>query len=199
MTKSHVRIFHAVPNAPAVDVYVNSNIVAEGLAYSKFTPYLPIDAGSYKVTVYPTGTTDKALIDTTLDVSLDTIYTVAAVGLPSNPKLFPIVDPKPTLKPGMMGIRFIHLSPDAPAVTVRGNGQTYFDALSYEDVTQYYMQTPGTYTFEVYPVADPKKAVLIVPHIHFKGYRYYSFYIIGLVNMPPMIEAVIPLDGSSYL
>lgn len=197
--KSHIRVLHAVPNAPAVDVYINENIVVEALGYSKFTPYLPVQPGTYKVDVYATGTSENPLIESQLTVPADKIYTVAAIGLPSSPSLYPIEDTKSKLKAGDLGLRFIHLSPDAPAVTVKTKGKAFFQDFKYKDVTDYFELPPGKYTFEVFLASDQSKPILVVPNVVLKGYRYYSFIIIGLTNMPPGIEAVIPLDGSSYL
>lgn len=199
MKKSHLRVLHAVPNAPSVDVYLNENIVVEALGYSKFTPYLPVAPGSYKVTVYPAGTSATPLIEAELAVPADKIYTVAAIGLPSNPNLYPIEDTKPDLKPKDLGLRFIQLSPDAPPLTVKTKSKAFFEDFNYKDVTAYYNLPPGKYTFEVFLASDQSKPILVVPNVVLKGYRYYSFIIIGLTNMEPGIEAVIPLDGSSYL
>ena len=49
---SYVRVFHASPNAPAVDIYVNGSLVFENLSYKEFTEYVPLPMGEYNVQVY---------------------------------------------------------------------------------------------------------------------------------------------------
>lgn len=196
---THIRLFHAVPNAPAVDVYLNGDLISEGLAYSKFTPYLPVEPGDYTVEIYPTGTSQPLILESDVTIPDDKIYTVAVIGLPSSPSLYPIEDPRTPLEPNTVGLRFGHLSPDAPNVDIRTDeGDILFENIGYKDVTDYKILEPGRYTIDVVPTGSTK-AVLLVPNINLKGNRLYSIYAIGLVNMEPFLQVVIPLDGGSYI
>ena len=44
---SLVRVFHAAPQAPNVDVYVNDQMVFSNLAFGDFTRYVYLDEGEY--------------------------------------------------------------------------------------------------------------------------------------------------------
>ena len=52
---SYVRVFHASPDAPPVDIYINNNLVFKSLAFGNFTEYMPLSMGNYKIEVYPEG------------------------------------------------------------------------------------------------------------------------------------------------
>ena len=46
---AQVRILHASPDAPAVDVYVDGNAAVEGAKFKDATDYLMLPAGPHKV------------------------------------------------------------------------------------------------------------------------------------------------------
>lgn len=195
---TNIRFFHAIPNAPNVDIYLNEDLVVEGLTYSKFTPYLPVKPGDYTVEINKAGT-GQLILKSDITIPDNQIYTMAIIGTPSDPSLIAIEDPRIPIPKGKVAVRFGHLSPNAPAVDVRvADGPIVFEDVSYKTVTDYVEIDPGKYTFEVTP-AGTDKVVLIVPNINFKGNRFYSVYAIGLINMEPPLQVVIPLDGNSYL
>lgn len=78
---SYIRVLHAVPNAPSVDVYANDNLIAEELPYKGFTEYLQVPSGPYNVKIYPSGERVNPVLDTELMIPSNTINTVAAIGL----------------------------------------------------------------------------------------------------------------------
>lgn len=199
MMPSHVRIFHASPDAPPVDVYVNNNKVASNLAYKDFTEYLELPGGRYDVKVYPAGKKMNPVIDTEVMIPSNKILTVAAVGKLENISLLPIEDTRLPMKEGRAYIRFGHLSPDAPNVDIRlPGGTTLFEDVAYKEVTDYIWAYPGNQTLEVY-VAGTNNRVLKVPNVILKPNRIYTVYAVGLVEEKPPLEVVIPLDGSSYI
>ena len=53
MDVSYVRVFHASPNAPAVDVYINKALVFSNISFKDFSEYIPLSKGQYEMEVYP--------------------------------------------------------------------------------------------------------------------------------------------------
>ena len=196
---SYLRVFHASPDAPAVDVYANGTKLAANLFYSQFTEYVPVPAGRYHVRVFPAGQTMNPVIDTYVDIFPETIITAAAVGRLAEITLLPILDPVIPIPPGAANLRFSHLSPNAPAVdVVLPDGTQLFSNVGYKQVTNYTAVNPGTYSIFVRP-AGTGQNVLYVPNITLTGNRFYTIYAIGLVGDIPPLQVVIPLDGNSYL
>lgn len=196
---SYIRILHASPNSPAVDVYANDKLIAKNLSYRGFTPYIAVPEGQYRVKVFAAGTKENPVIDTELNLPGNSAYTIAAVGKPNEISLFPIVEHQKALSPGKLFLRFAHLSPDAPSVDViTSDGKKLFEDISYKEVDDYIEVNPGTYSIKINP-SGTNKTVLFVPNIRLLPNRYYTIYAIGLVGGRPSLQVLIPLDGASYL
>lgn len=198
-TKSFIRILHAVPNAPAVDVYANDVLIAKKLVYREFTEYLPVEPGYYRIEIFPHGVKENPVFNARIEVSPNQIYTGAAVGLLPDIGLLVIQEPYEEIPMGMAAIRVSHLSPTAPNVDVTlPNGQPLFSDVEYLETTEYLAVPPETYTLQL-RVAGTNDIVLTVPNIKLNEGRYYTVYAVGLPGDEPPLEVLIPLDGLTYL
>jgi hypothetical protein len=196
---SFIRVLHASPDAPGVDVYANTNLIAKNLKYGEFTPYLKVPSGQCIIKVFPTGTFQTPLISTTILLIPNAIYTIAAIGQLANIGLLPIRDSRITVNSTKTNVRFVHLSPNAPAVDITlPDGTVLFPNVGYKGVTGYIPVNPGTYTLEA-RLAGTKTVVLSVPNVILKPGLNISIYAVGLAGGKPGLEVLIPLDGSSYL
>jgi hypothetical protein len=196
---TYTRIFHASPDAPPVDVYLNNRPVVSNLKYRSFTEYLPLAPGVYNVKVYPAGTTTNPVINTNINVPGNTILTVAAINKLEDLALYAIEDTPMPVPMDKVYLRFGHLSPNAPAVDIRlPDGTNVFEDVEYKEITDYDLLDPGTYTLDVY-AAGTDNRVLHVPNINLKPNRFYTVYAIGLLGEKPPLQVVIPLDGNSYI
>lgn len=199
LTRSYIRVLHASPDAPAVDIYANDNLIARNLTYRNFTQYLAVSPGKYNIKVYPTGRRDNPVLNTNADILAQSIFTVAAINRLANLSLLPIKEPIMPIPPGKVYVRFAHLSPDAPNVDIAlPDGTKLFKDVAYKEVTDYIAVKPGTYTLYVKP-AGTDKAVLYVPNITLRPNRFYTVYAVGLTGGNPPLQLLIPLDGNSYL
>jgi hypothetical protein len=195
---SFIRVLHASPNAPAVDVYVNDKLTVRNLPFKGFSNYVRVPAGRYNVKVYPAGRMDTAVINTNVDIPAKTIITAAAVGSLPNLSLLPVFEPVFNRTPGKTYIRFAHLSPNAPAVDLISGEQNLFTDVSFRGVTDYIQVNPGVYSFDV-NASESEDRVLYVPNIRLLPNRIYTIYAVGLVGKNPPLQVLIPLDGNSYL
>ncbi len=196
---SYIRILHASPDAPPVDIYVNNNLIAKNLKYSQFTQYVSIMPGEYTIKVFPTNTKSNPVINTSLNIPANKIYTAAAIGKLANISLYPIEDPRLRPSRTRARVRFIHLSPNAPNVDITlPNGYPLFEDVGYKEITDYIPLKPATYTIEVRP-SGSDDVVLYVPNIKLSSNKFYTIYAIGLVGDTPPLQVLIPLDGNSYL
>ncbi len=196
---SYARIFHAVPKAPAVDVYLNNKIIAKNLRFGDFTEYTSLQPGHYEVQIFKAGSRTDLLLRENLYVNPSSIYTIAAIGYVSSISLLPILEPKGPLIPGKLFIRFGHLSPNSPNVDLTlYDGKKLFTNVPYKKVTGYIPLSPGTYNFKLI-ASDTGNLVLNIPNINLRDHRFYSIYAIGLLGDKPPLQVVIPLDGNSYI
>ncbi|HMO95294.1 MAG TPA: DUF4397 domain-containing protein, partial [Tepidiformaceae bacterium] len=77
-----VRVMHASPDAPAVDIFVDGAKAVTALAFPSNTPYVTLPAGGHNVQVFvsPSDGTGSPVLQAILDVQAGKDYTVLAVG-----------------------------------------------------------------------------------------------------------------------
>ncbi len=79
--KAKIRVVHAAPDAPPVDVLVDDRPAISNLAFGKATDaYTQLDARTYQVKIAPTGATTAVLGPLPLALEAGKVYTVLAVG-----------------------------------------------------------------------------------------------------------------------
>ena len=191
---SLVRVFHAAPQAPNVDVYVNDQMVFSNLAFGDFTRYVYLDEGEYNVSVYLAGQKDRPVINQMVDIPSQQIFTIAATGNLDNLGLLVIPD-KVSKSPSQnySSVRVIHLSPNAPGVDILVDGDTLFEDISFGEGTDYVDLNPGTYNVNV--VLNTDKSVVLPLKVTLNPDKIYTIYIIG---NPPTLQAVQVVDGNTY-
>lgn len=191
---SLVRVFHAAPQAPNVDVYVNDQMVFSNLAFGDFTRYVYLDEGEYNVSVYLAGQKDRPVINQMVDVPSQQIFTIAATGNLDNLGLLVIPD-KVSKSPSQnySSVRVIHLSPNAPGVDILVDGDTLFEDISFGEGTDYVDLNSGTYNINA--VLNSDKSVVLPLKMTLNPDKIYTIYIIG---NPPSLQAVQVVDGNTY-
>jgi hypothetical protein len=146
-----VRVTHASPDAPAVDVCVNGNVAFANLAFGKTTDYANLPAGSYDVQVYPAGSNCQgtAVIDAkglTLDAKA---YTVMAIGKLAEIKPLILVDNLSAPAASKVHVRFVHASPDAPAVDITtADGAKVFSNVAFGESVDFTPLPAATYDLQ---------------------------------------------------
>jgi hypothetical protein len=192
--KANVRVAHLSPDAPVVDVWVNGAKTLEGVSFKAVSGYSSLVAGETTVWVVPAGKTEPKVIDAKLKLEAGKSYTVAATGF--------LKDLKPTVfednfKPvaSQALVRFLHTSPDAPAVDVgiAGYPRTIFSATAFPKATEYVPAPPGSYDFEV-KLAGTQNLVLTVKDVKLEASKVYSVFAVGSVA-DKSLGAVLVVDN----
>jgi hypothetical protein len=198
-TNSFIRVLHASPNAPGVDVYVNNVLTARDVTYKEFTQYIPLAGGLYNIKAYRTGTNVNPVIDTNVNVPPRSIFTITVTGMLADIALTLVQEPPIQRLPNETFIRFAHLSPNAPNIDITlPNGTKLFSDVEYKEVTDYIPIRPGIYELQA-RLAGTDNIVLDVPNINLRSGNIYTVYVVGLANGTPTLQVLIPLDGSTYL
>lgn len=190
---ARVRVVHASPDAPAVDVYLDGQRVLSGVEYKMASDYLPVPAGEHTVQVFAAGAdpqTDSPVIDAnvTLDAGID--YTVAAVGTLSEIKPLVLTDDNAAPAAGKAHVRVVHASPDAPAVDVAvQGGPVLFSDLAFGEAAGLAPVDAGTYDLEVRP-AGTTDVALPLNGVQLQAGKIYTVMAVGLLNGSPGLEAL---------
>lgn len=193
---ARVRVVHASPDAPAVDVWVNDAIIAFSNApFKGITDYAELDAGTYNVKVVPAGAMEPVVIEADLDLAADTDYTVVAVGQLAAIEPLVLLDNNSMPAAGKAHVRFVHASPDAPAVdiAVKG-GPALFSNVAFKGVGDYLPVDAGTYDLEV-RLAGTDTVALSVPGVALADQTVYTVFAMGLAGGEPALQAVPSLDA----
>ncbi|MBS4956053.1 MAG: DUF4397 domain-containing protein [Clostridium sp.] len=180
-----VRILHAVPNAPNVDVYLNGSLLTSNLSFGKISKYTIFSPGEYEFQLFPTGTYDKPLLSQTIQLIANANYTVSIVTLSNDLYLFRLKDDNIPATKSQAFLRFINLSSNAPLLSLAlPNGITLFNQAEYLETTGYYPLSAGIYNFEVL-LGSSQVTTKFIKNITLDGGRFYSIYIIGVFNDKP--------------
>ena len=194
---AQVRVVHASPDAPNVDVYVDDVLAIENLPFGEASALTNVDAGTRNIKVTPTGATTPVVIDANVDFAACTSSEVSATGLLANiqAQVYPI--PREPLGSDEARIRIIHNSPGAPAVDVRVVGTQIFLAqnLAFPNAADPVEVPAGSYDVEVL-VAGTNNVVLTVSDVALASREVYDVFAIGLVAGTPAFT-VLPLSAQA--
>lgn len=119
-TPADVRVVHASPDSPNVDVIANddfANPLVDNLAYPDFTPFLSVPPATYNIKVVDDATQSVIAIDADLPLAAGTFYNVLAVDTFANiGALIAADDPRRVATESR--VRIIHGSPAAGDVDI---------------------------------------------------------------------------------
>lgn len=202
---ARVRVLHASPDAPAVDVYLDDVRVdaLTNVPFATISGYLDVPAGDHNVKVFATGTTTDPVIDADVTVAAGARYTIAATSAVASITA-QVLEDKPAPDCDSATVRVVHFSADAPAVDVATTGSAPADAvvkdLSYPNATGYVALPAGTYDLEV-RLAGTTTVALPLPGVAIKDCDAYSVFAIGSAASPAVggngLQVVVAVDATA--
>jgi hypothetical protein len=190
-----VRVVHASPDAPAVDVWVEGSIAFSNAPFKGITDYASLAPGTFNVKVVPTGATEPVVIDANLTLEANTDYTVVAVGQLADIEPLVLIDNNSAPAAGKAHVRFVHASPDAPAVDIAvAGGPVLFANVPFKSVGDYLPVDAGTYDLEA-RLAGTDTVALSVPGVMLEEGTVYTIFAMGLAGGEPALQAVASVDA----
>lgn len=181
MKKANIMVIHTSPDAPGVDLLLDNNTVGSNLTFANNTGYVEIDAGMRNVKVNVTGT-PTTVIEADLTFDENKSYSIFAVDSVAN--LSPIVFEDNLTAPasGKSHVRFIHLSPNAPAVDVTlTDGTVVFGNVAFKEFVDFTPLDAASYDLQV-RVAGTSTVVLDLPGIGLTDGSIYTVFAKGFVG-----------------
>lgn len=106
---ANLRVLHAAPDEPQVNVLVDGNTVNSNLAYSANTGYISVKSGSRHLQVEPVNST-STIVDTTVSLADSTSSTVVVTGVATITGLV-LTDDTTTPTSGTAVIRLVNAAP----------------------------------------------------------------------------------------
>lgn len=185
-----VRVIHASPDAPAVDVYVDGSKVLSNVGFFTASAYLDVPAGEHRFQVTPAGApADQAVIDARATIQAGRAYTVAATGKLADIKPTILADNLAAPAAGKAHVRVVHASPDAPAVDIKvKGGPALISGLAFPNDSGFTPVDAGTYNLVVTPAGQDAVA-LDLPNTKLEAGKIYDIYAVGLLGGEPKLRA----------
>ncbi len=163
---ARLRVVHASPDAPDVDVLVDDAEVLGDVPYLAASDYLDVPAGDRNVKVNAAGTT-TTVIDADVTLADGADYTVIASGLLAAIEPIVLEDDNTAPAAGNVKVRAIHGAPSAPAVDIYVTAPgadleaetAALSAVEFGDIAEYIEAPAGDYQVRVTPAGS--KTVVI--------------------------------------
>lgn len=190
-------IYHGAPNAPDVDIFFdNTRINNQGFKYADYSNYFDfITPGNHRLKSTPVNASN-AYIDTALTFQENKVYSLFVVDQLQNIDLLVVKDRLVVPATNEVGLRILHLSPDAPAVDVvssKSSSTPLFTNLDFKKDTLFRKVATGIQTIQV-KRAGTGEVLLNVPNISLDPGRVYTFIIRGFTTPPAGISNVLSMQ-----
>lgn len=181
-----IRVVHASPDAPNVDVYVDGALAIPNLPFGQATDLLPIPAGTRNIQVTPAGAATPVVINVDVDFEACKAFEVSATGFLASIQAQVYEIDRSSTGHDTTRVRAIHNSPDAPPVKVfvAGSATPLFDTFSFPNATAFAEVPAGTYDLEI-RVASDNTLVLAIPGVALSGDTVVDLFAIGSAATPP--------------
>jgi hypothetical protein len=114
---AYLRVLHAIPDAPQVDVFVNGQKTVSGAGFKSVSEYMPLPSGSKLFKIAASGKTD-ALLEGKKTLSKDKYYTAIAAGTAAKPTFILQNESTGKAVEGKAKVRVFNLAPEAETVNV---------------------------------------------------------------------------------
>ena len=210
-----VRVLHASPDAPAVDVYVNGGKVGAPLAnlvFGDLSAYVALPAGTYDLKVCAAADASVCpIVANGVVLTAGTHYTIAATNVLASIEAQIITD-APAPVADKTQVRVVHFSADTPAVDVltQDGSAKVVDNLAYPNATGYLTLDAGSYDLKVCAHADNTVCPLDPAALALEAGHSYSVFAIGSLAgstltaavgvdsiLPPATDTVAPVQVPS--
>ncbi|HLL51007.1 MAG TPA: DUF4397 domain-containing protein, partial [Thermomicrobiales bacterium] len=159
-----IRLVHAAPDVPPIDVYLNEAQITQGLTFGTATEYVTTPSGTGRgVRVAAEGTAaEEAMIDAGLDFEPGQAYEILVTGGGDDLELTITGTDLRPLAEGQTRLRVIHTSPDAGAIDIgiAGNEENLFEGIDFRTATDYLVLDAGDYQLEVRPGGEDMTVAL---------------------------------------
>ena len=180
---ANVMVVHASPDAPGVDLLVDDvKLNTAALNFPSNTGYLELEAGTRNLKVNVAGTT-TTVINADVPFTKDMSYSVFAVDSVSVISAIVLTDDLTSPAAGKAHVRFVHLSPDAPAVdvAVASSGDVVFGNKAFKEYTAFTPLDAGAYNLDV-RVAGTTTVALVLPTITLEAGKIYTVFAKGFLG-----------------
>ena len=192
---ARIRVVHASPDAPPVDVRGGGETIFSDVAYNSVTDYTPVASGSLDLKVVPAGSAEDVLAETPVELEAGQAYTVVVAGKQALLEPFLLEDDASPPGASQVRVRFIHASPNTPAVdVVLESGSLLFNNVPFKNSGNYISLDAGTYSLAV-QIAGTGVDAATAPDVDLAGGTVYTLFATGLAGGLPELQVLVAGDA----
>jgi hypothetical protein len=194
---ARIRVVHASPDAPTVDICANGSVAFSGATFPAATDYATLEVGTYQFRVVAAGSgcASDGVIEAALTLTADSETTVVAVNTLDAIEPLVLADDNAARAMGMAKVRFVHASPNAPTVDITlTDGTTLFDNVAFKETGDYIEAAAGTLDLEVRDETG-SDVVLTIEGVTLEAGSVYTVFAVGLLGGEPALDAFITMDN----
>jgi hypothetical protein len=181
---ANLMVIHASPDAPEVDIF-SDGVFQGNINFPENTDYLVLPAGVRSIKVNVGGTDTTAIGPVDLNLATDTFTSVFAYDRVATIDALVLPDDLSAPAAGKAKVRFVHLSPDAPAVDITlTDGTVLFGDYEFGENSNFDEFDAGTVDLEV-RLAGTNVVVLSLPGVTLEVGKIYTVFANGLVTPGP--------------
>lgn len=177
-----VSFFQAAPDQSAIDLYFNNNKVNwNPITYGNGLYYFNAYTGLRTINIYGTNTQTKLYSDT-MTLKQNNVYSLFLVEPNGQPQIISLNDTINQPAVGQASIRFVDLSPDAPAVDLALNDSLKVSNKVFKGFSSFAPITSGqNYTIQVRQKGTTT-VLASLPNVALNSGGVYTIILSGLVN-----------------
>jgi hypothetical protein len=179
---AYVSFYHASPDAPGLNVLVDNRQISSGtLDYTDYSGYLNFYTGERNFK-FNTFNADNSLIDTTYNFEEGKSYSLFVIDRLSSLETLIVKASVSGSAEGKALVRFVPLSPDAPAldIAIKGQSSPLFSGKSFKQATPFIEIDAKAYSF----VVSGNDAALETNEIRLLPGRFYTILVRGFAQPP---------------
>lgn len=191
-----VRVVHAMPFAPAMDIFAGDLVLFDAVNFKSVTSYRALDGKRYAFALRPAGMTNaKPLASNTEGLDDGSYYTVFALPGENRSAHMRVVHDK-LIRPadGKLRLRIVHAGDGVAAVDVRATGTDgmLFSSVAFQTVSDYEDIGPVNGPVEIRAAGGAP--IVTLPNAHLEAGRFYTLVLAGSSRSTPALEAFIIED-----
>lgn len=193
--KTLVRLFNALPENKAVDIYADGILLFENIGFKEFTKYVYAILGTHRVEIYETGEISNPILATEMNLPVGQIFTLAIIESDGEYSLLVVKDDINEVPSSQNAVgRSVNILDGSYAIDLLFNGKPSVSNITYKDETPYVFIPSGIYKITVKESVTGN--VLLEKNIEFKVNRIYTLYIVGNTSNIDIVQSV---DGNTYV
>ncbi len=186
-----VAIYHSSPDSPDLNIIIDNEVInSVPFKYQNYSNYIEVLDGGRRFR-FNKSSDGSNLIDATLNFEESKSYTLFIVNTLSKIELLRIEDVTDFPASGNGKIRCLQLSPDAPQVEIRWQGEStpLFSGLTFKQLKDFIEVPANKKTLEVKVIGGSGKIVTL-PDVDIQEGKNYTILVEGFDKPPAFINGL---------